>query len=164
MAQPAVYKRVLSFRVFIKLLTFAGWAALAMVAVTANAQSPVHPIYIESQKVLENFGKQGGNPLVPGEAYRVQTDRRTANGNIEIHEKETDIFYVMDGSATLIAGGTAVEPKATRPGQMTAKDIMNGQTYNLKKGDIVVIPAGQPHWFKQVNGFINYLTVKSVQR
>jgi len=160
MAQPAVYKRVWSIPVFIKLLPFAGWAALAMVAVTANAQSPV---YIESQKVLQNFGKQGGNPLVPGEAYRVQTDRRTANGNIEIHEKETDIFYVMDGSATLIAGGTAVEPKATRPGQMTAKDIMNGQTYNLKKGDIVVIPAGQPHWFKQVNGFINYLTVKSVR-
>jgi len=160
MAQPAVHKEVWSIRVFTKLLTFAGWAALTMVAVTANAQSPV---YIESQKVLQNFGKQGGNPLVPGEAYRVQTDRRTANGNIEIHEKETDIFYVVDGSATLIAGGTAVEPKATRPGQMTAKDIMNGQTYNLKKGDIVVIPAGQPHWFKQVNGFINYLTVKSVQ-
>jgi len=159
MAQPAVYKRVWS-RVLVKLLTFAGWAALPMVPVTANAQSPV---YVESQKVLENFGKQGGNPLVPGEAYRVQTDRRTANGNIEIHEKETDIFYVMDGSATLIAGGTAVEPKATRPGQMTAKDIMNGQTCNLKNGDIVVIPAGQPHWFKQVNGFINYLTVKSVQ-
>jgi len=159
MAQPAVYKRVWSIQVS-RLLTFAGWAALAMVPVTANAQSPV---YIESQKVLENFGKQGGNPLVPGEAYRVQTDRRTANGNIEIHEKETDIFYVMDGSATLIAGGTAVEPKTTRPGQMTAKDIMNGRTYNLKKGDIVVIPAGQPHWFKQVNGFINYLTVKSVQ-
>jgi len=159
MAQPAVYKRLWS-RVFVKLLTFAGWAALPMVPVTANAQSPV---YVESQKVLENFGKQGGNPLVPGEAYRVQTDRRTANGNIEIHEKETDIFYVMDGSATLIAGGTAVEPKATRPGQMTAKDIMNGQTCNLKNGDIVVIPAGQPHWFKQVNGFINYLTVKSVQ-
>ena len=159
MAQPAVYKRLWS-RVFVKLLTFAGWAALPMVPVTANAQPPV---YVESQKVLENFGKQGGNPLVPGEAYRVQTDRRTANGNIEIHEKETDIFYVMDGSATLIAGGTAVEPKATRPGQMTAKDIMNGQTCNLKNGDIVVIPAGQPHWFKQVNGFINYLTVKSVQ-
>ena len=146
-----------------KLLTLAGSVALAIAALTANAQAPVHPVYVESQKVLENFGKPNGNPLVPGEAYRVQTDRRTANGNIEIHEKETDIFYVMDGSATLIAGGTAVEPKATRPGQMTAKDIMNGQTYNLKKGDIVVIPAGQPHWFKQVNGFINYLTVKSVQ-
>jgi len=122
------------------------------------------PVYVDSQRVLDNFGKQGGNPLVPGEAYRVQTDRRTANGNIEIHEKETDIFYIMDGSATIVVGGTAVDPKPTRPGQMTAKDIANGQTYNLKKGDVLVIPAGQPHWFKQVNGFINYLTVKSVKQ
>src|ERR1051326_8845247 len=140
---------------------FAILAASVLFGVRAIAAGG--PVYVDSQRVLDNFGKQGGNPLVPGEAYRVQTDRRTANGNIEIHEKETDIFYVMDGSATLIAGGTAVEPKATRPGQMTAKDIMNGQTYNLKKGDVVVIPAGQPHWFKQVNGFINYLTIKSVQ-
>src|SRR2546427_9239755 len=92
MAQPAVYKRMWSIRVFIKLFTFAGWVALAMMAVTANAQSPV---YIESQKVLENFGKQGGNPLVPGEAYRVQTDRRTANGNIEIHENQ-----LLDGKVS----------------------------------------------------------------
>ena len=61
MAQPAVYKGVWSVRVLIKLLTFAGWPALAMVAVTANAQSPV---YIESQKVLENFGKQGLNAQI----------------------------------------------------------------------------------------------------
>jgi mannose-6-phosphate isomerase-like protein (cupin superfamily) len=121
------------------------------------------PVYIDSQRVLDNFGKPGGNPLIPGEAYRVQTDRRTANGNIEIHEKETDIFYIMDGSATIVVGGTAVDPKPTRPGQMTAKDIANGQSYNLKKRDVLVIPAGQPHWFKQVNGFINYLTVKSVK-
>ena len=53
MAQPAVYKRVWSIQVS-RLLTFAGWAALAMVPVTANAQSPV---YIESQKVLENSAR-----------------------------------------------------------------------------------------------------------
>jgi mannose-6-phosphate isomerase-like protein (cupin superfamily) len=122
------------------------------------------PVYVENRQVLDNFGKQGGNPLVPGDAYRVQTDRRTANGNIEIHEKETDIFYIIDGSATIVVGGTAIDPRPTRPGQMTAKDIQNGQTYNLKKGDVLVIPAGQPHWFKQVNGFINYLTVKSVKQ
>ena len=122
------------------------------------------PVYVENQRVLDNFGKQGGNPLVPGDAYRVQTDRRTANGNIEIHDKETDIFYIIDGSATIIVGGTAIDPKPTRPGQMTARDIQNGQTYSLKKGDVLVIPAGQPHWFKQVNGFINYLTVKSVKQ
>jgi mannose-6-phosphate isomerase-like protein (cupin superfamily) len=148
---------------------FPAYATLLFVALAASVlfEAPLTaadaPVFMDSQRVLDNFGKQGGNPLIPGDAYRVQTDRRTANGNIEIHEKETDIFYIMDGSATIVVGGTAVEPKATRPGQMTAKDIANGQTYNLKKGDVLVIPAGQPHWFKQVNGFINYLTVKSVK-
>ena len=120
-------------------------------------------VYMESQKVLDNFDKKGGNPLIPGDGYRVQTDKRTANGNVEIHEKETDIFYVMDGSATIIVGGTAIEPRETKAFQKGAKGIEGGQSYNLKKGDVLVIPAGTPHWFKQVNGSINYLTIKSVK-
>ena len=139
---------------------FAG--VLICLPVKAAEVGGAGPTYVENQRVLDNFEKKNGNPLIPGEAYSVQTNRRTANGNIEIHEKETDIFYVLDGSATIIVGGTAVEPKQTRPGQLTAKEIANGQSYNLKKGDVLVIPAGQPHWFKQVNGFINYLTVKSI--
>ena len=137
--------------------------ALAALAIALGAESGGPATYVESQKVLDNFEKKGGNPLVPGDQYNVQTNRRTANGNSEIHEKETDVFYVLDGSATIVVGGTAIEPKQTRPGQLTAKAIENGQSYNLKKGDVLVIPAGQPHWFKQVNGFINYLTVKSIK-
>jgi mannose-6-phosphate isomerase-like protein (cupin superfamily) len=145
------------------LLPFGAALVAAFALSTMPLKATDNAVYMESQRVIDNFGKPGGNPLIPGEAYRVQTDRRTAKGNIEIHEKETDIFYVMDGSATIIVGGTAIEPKSTRAGQLTAKDIENGQSYNLKKGDVLVIPAGQPHWFKQVNGFINYLTVKSVK-
>jgi len=146
-------------------LGMAAFAALVMVPRCARAaeNDKPGPTYMDSQRVLDNFDKKNANPLIPGDAYNVQTNKRTANGNIEIHEKETDIFYVMDGSATIIVGGTAVEPRPTRPGQMTAKDIQNGQSYNLKKGDVLVIPAGTPHWFKQVNGSINYLTVKSIK-
>jgi len=145
-------------------LSMAAFAALVLVQRSAPAaDNSGGPTYMDSQRVLDNFDKKNANPLIPGDGYNVQTNKRTANGNIEIHEKETDIFYVMDGSATIVVGGTAVEPKQTRPGQMTAKDIQNGQTYNLKKGDVLVIPAGTPHWFKQVNGSINYLTVKSIK-
>lgn len=120
------------------------------------------PTYVDSQKVLDNFGK--ANLLVPGDgAYEVQTNRRVKNGNIEIHVKETDIFYVVGGSATLLVGGTAVEPRETRANQMTAKDIENPEIHELKKGDVIVIPAGTPHWFKQVNGTIDYLVVKSIK-
>jgi mannose-6-phosphate isomerase-like protein (cupin superfamily) len=146
-------------------LGMAAFAALVVVQCSALAaeNGTPGPTYVDSQRVLDNFDKKNANPLIPGDAYNVQTNKRTANGNIEIHEKETDIFYIMDGSATIIVGGTPVEPRQTRPGQMIAKDIQNGQTYNLKKGDVLVIPAGTPHWFKQVNGSINYLTVKSIK-
>ena len=146
-------------------LSMAAFAALVLVppSATAAENDRPGPTYMDSQRVLDNFDKKNANPLIPGDAYNVQTNKRTSNGNIEIHEKETDIFYVMDRSATIIVGGTAVDPRQTRPGQMTAKDIQDGQTYNLKKGDVLVIPAGTPHWFKQVNGSINYLTVKSIK-
>ena len=146
-------------------LSMAAFAALVVMQLPAPAaeNGMPGPTYMDSQRVLDNFDKKNANPLIPGDAYNVQTNKRTANGNIEIHEKETDIFYIMDGSATIIVGGTAVEPKQTRPGQMTAKDIQGGQAHDLKKGDVLVIPAGTPHWFKQVNGSINYLTVKSIK-
>jgi mannose-6-phosphate isomerase-like protein (cupin superfamily) len=146
-------------------LSMAAFLALVLIqrSTLAADNGTTGPTYMDSQRVLDNFDKKNANPLIPGDAYNVQTNKRTANGNIEIHEKETDIFYIMDGSATIIVGGTAVEPRQTRPGQMTAKDIQDGQTYNLKKGDVLVIPAGTPHWFKQVNGSINYLTVKSIK-
>jgi len=148
-----------------KILSIAA-AALAALFVMQNpapAAEKESPTYIENQTILDAFGKTGAPPLVPGEQYNVAANRRTANGQVEIHEKETDILLVVDGSATFVTGGKAIEPTTTRPGQIRAKSIEGGQTYNLKKGDMVVIPAGQPHWFKQVNGFVNYLAIKSVK-
>ncbi|MEO8050434.1 MAG: cupin domain-containing protein [Acidobacteriota bacterium] len=146
-------------------LGVAAFAALMMVQASAQAaeMGAAKATYVDSQRLLDNFGKANANPIVPGTGYEVQTNRRVKNGNIEIHLKETDIFYVMDGSATILVGGTAVEPSERRPNQLTAKDISNPESYNLKKGDVLVIPAGTPHWFKQVNGSIDYLVVKHIK-
>jgi quercetin dioxygenase-like cupin family protein len=147
-------------------LSAAAFAALLMVgSVPAAELGNGKPTYVDSQKVLDQFGKK--SLLVPGDgAYEVQTNRRVKNGNIEIHVKETDIFYVVDGSATLWVGGTAVDPhpgRPDRPLQLTAKDIQNPEVHELKKGDVIVIPAGVPHWFKDVHGSIDYLVVKSIK-
>jgi len=143
------------------------FTALMMVPTSGQAaeMGKGGPTYVDSQKVLDQFGKKA--LLVPGDgAYEVQTNRRVKDGNIEIHVKETDIFYVMDGSATFLMGGTAVDPhpgRPDRPLQLTAKDIQNPEVHELKKGDVIVIPAGTPHWFKKVNGTIDYLVVKSIK-
>jgi mannose-6-phosphate isomerase-like protein (cupin superfamily) len=145
----------------------AGFAALMMMQVSAPAaeMGKGGPTYVDSQKVLDQFGK--ASLLVPGDgAYEVQTNRRVKDGNIEIHVKETDIFYVMAGSATLLMGGTVADAhpgRPDRPLQLTGTDITNPEVHELKKGDVIVIPAGVPHWFKSVHGSIDYLVVKSIK-
>ena len=135
-------------------------AAIGMAAVPAISADPVS--HIESRKLLDAFNGKGGN-LVNATDYRVQTSRRVKPGGVEVHEKETDIFYVVEGGATLVTGGTVENPRTTRPAQIAGSGINGGETRRLSKGDVIVIPAGVPHWFKEVDGAINYLVVKVVK-
>jgi glc operon protein GlcG len=82
---------------------------------------------------------------------------------VEVHDKETDIFYVTDGEATIVTGGTMAGGKMTKPGQWLGTSIDGGETRHLSKGDVMVIPAGTPHWFKEVPKEINYLVVKVIR-
>ena len=77
-----------------------------------------------------------------------------------MHEKETDIIYITDGEATFVTGGTMVGGKLTKAGQWLGTDIEGGTTQHLTKGDVVTIPAGTPHWFKEVPQSVNYFLVK----
>jgi hypothetical protein len=70
---------------------------------------------------------------------------------------------VVDGEATIVTGGTMVGGKETQPNQLRGTSIDGGQAYHLKKGDSITIPAGVPHWFKDVPQSIQYFTVKSIK-
>jgi mannose-6-phosphate isomerase-like protein (cupin superfamily) len=101
-----------------------------------------------------------GGTLVNAPDLKVQIAHRATSGEVEVHDKETDTFYVLDGSATLITGGTMVGGKVTEPNQHRGKSITGGEAHQLTKGDVVVIPAGIPHWFKEVPSSIDYYVVK----
>ena len=126
------------------------------VPVLAWAQQP-KATYVDAAKVA------AGGTFATTPEYAVQMLKRTAPGQVEVHVKETDIFYVVDGEATLVTGGTMVGGKETQPNQMRGTSIDGGETYHLKKGDSITIPAGVPHWFKEVPQSIQYFTVKSVK-
>lgn len=104
----------------------------------------------------------GGGTFVTAPDHTVQMLRRTAAGQVEVHTKETDIFYVVDGEATIVTGGTMIGGKETQPNQLRGTSIDGGETYHLKKGDSITIPAGVPHWFKEVPQSIQYFTVKVI--
>ena len=89
---------------------------------------------------------------------------RAVPGEVEVHDKETDTFYVLDGAATLVTGGSMIGGKLISPGQQRRTDIKGGQSHQLTKGDVMVIPAGTPHWFKEVPKPIEYYVVKVIKQ
>jgi len=113
---------------------------------------------IHSNLVAATFAK--GGPLLETNQFKVQAGRREAPGIVEIHARDTDIFHILEGSATFVTGGEAVDPKPLNADEIRAKEIRGGESRRLKKGDIIVIPSGVPHWFKAVDGPLLYYVVK----
>ena len=103
-----------------------------------------------------------GKPLVENAGFKVHASRRVKPGDAEIHLLDTDVFYVLEGEAVLVIGGKAVDPKNITPTEIRGASIDGGETHSLKKGEVLIIPAGTPHWFKEiVKGPVLYYAVKS---
>src|SRR5256885_1837687 len=132
---------------------------LATLAADAPQKSPV--IHLDHQTVAAAFAQ--GVPLLATNNFKVQAGRRTAPGEVEIHDHDTDIFYILEGSATFVTGGKALEQRTTSLGEARAKEISGGREQSLAKGDVIVIPNGVPHWFKKVDGTFLYYMVKVSQ-
>ena len=134
-------------------------AALAAFVLGAAAADPA-ATYVDHAKVAEAFAK--GGALASGDDFSASVARRAAAGQVEVHEKETDIFYITEGEATFVTGGKMIGGKLSRPAQWLGTDIEGGVTHHLTKGDVITIPAGVPHWFKEVKTPILYYMVKVV--
>lgn len=133
--------------------------ALAGAAALANNASP-QVTFFDNSAVKDAFAK-GAVLFDHGERYMVHASKREAAGMAEIHNDDTDIVYVLDGTATLVTGGRAENLKTTAPGELRGSAISGGDERQLSPGDVVIIPAGVPHWFKQVSAPFHYYVVKS---
>lgn len=142
-------------------LAMAGAAALGTPPKTgAVSPSTATANVFHAKDVLASFSKDGR--LLETAGYKVNTSRRTEPGLAEVHARETDVFYVVEGAATLVLGGTVVEPKAVSIDETRGKAIDGGETHQLKPGDVVVIPPGTPHQFTKVHGPFHYFVVKPI--
>ncbi len=116
-------------------------------------------IQIDNQVVNAAFAK-GGVTLLQTNNFKVMAGRRVAPGEVEIHEKDTDVFYITEGSATFVTGGTAINTHPTSPGEIRGEKITGGEAHHLNKGDVITIPNGVPHQFTEVSGTFLYFVVK----
>jgi glc operon protein GlcG len=120
--------------------------------------APGTPTYLDTARVAAAFAR--GATLLENDRFKVHASRREAPGMAEVHTRDTDIVYVLRGSATLVTGGTVLDARPTAPDEVRGSAIAGGETRQLVQGDVIVIPNGTPHWFKDVEGPFLYYVVK----
>jgi quercetin dioxygenase-like cupin family protein len=160
-ARPNVILSVLALALFVSL-------ASLPTANNTTAQVPNPPkaepsgvIYFPQDQVAAGFSKN--NILydgVPDHNYRVAVYHRDIGGEVEIHKKDTDVFYVLEGSATFVTGGALTSGKDTVPDEVRGPTMAGGVSRTISKGDVIIIPANVTHWFKEIQKPITYFGVK----
>ena len=120
-------------------------------------------VYVDHDKVAAAMKKAA--PLADGPNLRVSGGFRpfasTEKSPVaEIHTNEADFFYIVEGRATQVLGGTVIDGKETGPGQVRGPRTEGGRTYHVTKGDIVWVPANTSHWFPEIPEPLGYLLVK----
>jgi Cupin len=115
-------------------------------------------------KSAQEHPAQASSPIANEPHYRINIVRRESPGVAMAHAtgpaKGTEVHYIIDGSATVVTGGKLVRAAGAAskgPGNSTIED---GESRHVAKGDVIVIPAGTPHWYKEVDGSVTYLEVR----
>jgi mannose-6-phosphate isomerase-like protein (cupin superfamily) len=104
-------------------------------------------LHKQADALVEEAKAKGssGATLADYGSHAIRISERTASGGAEIHAHFDDVMMVLEGSATLITGGSVVDPHTNDAGETSGRGIENGRSRTISAGDIVHVPAGVPH-------------------
>lgn len=142
-----------------ELATIAAGAVSSAASAGAGAPSGDVKMY-DADAVAAAFAKGAVLFDSPEVNYQIHTSQRTQPGQAEVHTRDTDLIRVVAGESTFVTGGTVVEPKSVAPDEIRGKEIAGGDVRQLRVGDVIIVPHGVPHWFKEINGTFQYYTIK----
>src|SRR5581483_5590089 len=124
----------------------------------ASAPPATAATFVDAKTISAAFAK--GMPLLETAGYKVHASRRVEPGQAEIHTLDTDVIYVVDGSATLVTGGKAIDAKEIAPNEIRGAKIEGGEEHQITKGEVIIIPNGVPHQFTAVKSELHYFVCK----
>jgi mannose-6-phosphate isomerase-like protein (cupin superfamily) len=132
------------------LVTLAATAALAAAdappAVTYKTEAALMAALKAGQATPDMLTSEVQN----NDQHRINVVRRTKAAGAVAHPGFAELHHIIEGSGTLVTGGTIVDRK-----------IQEGVARHLAKGDVVLVPSGVPHWYKDIDGTsITYLEVR----
>lgn len=139
-------------------------AALLGLLAAAQAPSPAPALYFSEAALMATL-KDAANaapamhtaPVKLADHYRINVVRRTSAQGAIAHPDGTEVHHIIEGTATFVSGGTMVRATGAAAGSAT---IEGGESRRVAKGDVILVPAGTPHWYKELDGSITYLEVR----
>jgi mannose-6-phosphate isomerase-like protein (cupin superfamily) len=112
---------------------------------------------IVARQPKDRNGNQTFMQLAP---YNVNMEHRVnVPQNASIHDKEAELFYVIDGGGTIVTGGKLANANRTNADNSTGSGIEGGTSKKLSKGDFVLVPEGVPHWFSTIDGELTLMSL-----
>ncbi len=152
---------------------FLGAVAIGVTAQTTSTQrqptKPIRPFVVMPAQSLADLEKklQPSNKveeLIGGTGMElrvaVQHEKNMTPANAELHDASDDVYYVLEGSATLTLGGTLDAPHEVEPGEWRGPKIVGGQKVEIAKGDLIVVPRGTPHQRSTVDKDFTMILIK----
>ncbi len=139
-------------------------AAVTFLAAPALAQAPAAPemktftssaevqALIAHARQIHRAEPTIIQPILSLQPYRASLEYRTAVGPAAVHEKEAELFYVIDGTGTLVTGGKLKDEKRSNPTNLSGSGIDGGQSRIVAKGDFIIVPENTPHQYVDIKG------------
>lgn len=135
-------------------LTFALAFSSSAQSVERAPSSPARPFVVMPAASLSDLQRKlqpenKAEDLIGGEGMQtrvaIQNDKSRPTAAAELHDASDDVYYVLEGTATLTLGGKLDAPHEIEPGEWRSAKINGGQTFQITKGDLIVVPRGTPH-------------------
>ena len=142
-------------------ILFSTFLTILALAITASAQARVpstttKPFIVKTKQEISDMysamEKQQGNKntdVVPAAGVQMRVaifhDEKREGDLFELHDTSDDIYYVLEGEATLALGGSLTEPKEISPGEWRSKTSAGTKNVTIRKGDLIIVPRGTVH-------------------
>jgi mannose-6-phosphate isomerase-like protein (cupin superfamily) len=119
----------------------------AMIAKARAERKPDQPNFVQ--------------PIVGSAPFTANLEHRVAGvaAPASVHETEAEMFYVVEGSGTLVTGGKLRDEKRTNAANLSGSGVDGGTARKIAKGDWVMVPEKTPHWFQQIDGTIVLMSI-----
>jgi mannose-6-phosphate isomerase-like protein (cupin superfamily) len=127
-----------------------GAAGPKLFAASADVKAMIARAKAERKPDQPNYSQ----PIVTLAPYNANLEYRVAglNAPASTHDKDAELFYVVEGSGTVVTGGTLQNERRTNPDNSSGTAIEGGASRRIAAGDFVLVPEKTPHWFTQIDG------------